>query len=77
MTDYLARPLPKKTLHIFTNAEVLFAAAVLIFAAVGQGLLVVLTGWALLNVAFVRARVLRVYRRDLVDAASAGKKIQP
>ncbi|BDB62389.1 hypothetical protein [Rhodococcus sp. RDE2] len=77
MTDDLDRPLPKKALNLFTIAEVLLVVAVLVCAAFGWGWLVLLTGWALLNVAFVRARVLRVYRRDLIDAANAGKKVRP
>lgn len=76
MTDNLDRPLPKKTLNLFTIAEVLLVVAVLTFAALGWGWLVLLTGWALLNVAFVRARVLRVYRRELVDAANSGRTPQ-
>lgn len=77
MTDRLDRPLPKRTLNWFTAAEVILVVVVLVFAALDMGWLVVLTGWLLLNVAFVRARVLRVYRRDLVDAANAGKRVRP
>ncbi|MGN0126041.1 MAG: hypothetical protein ACI38R_22595 [Rhodococcus sp. (in: high G+C Gram-positive bacteria)] len=77
MTDHLDRPLPKRTLNWFTAAEVILVVVVLVFAALDMGWLVVLTGWVLLNVAFVRARVLRVYRRDLVDEANAGKKVRP
>ena len=76
MSDYLDRPLPKRTLNWFTAAEVVLVVVVLVFAALDMGWLVVLTGWVLLNVTFVRARVLRVYRRDLVDAANAGKKVR-
>ncbi|MGU3587494.1 hypothetical protein ACLBYD_30705 [Rhodococcus sp. C26F] len=74
MTDYRDRPLPRKTLTVFTIVEVILVVAVLACAALELGWLVVLLGWVLLNVAFVRARVLRVYRRELVDAANAGKQ---
>lgn len=73
MTDYLERPLPLRTLNAFTIAEVTLVALVLVFAALGLGWLVLLTAWLLLNVAFVRSRVLRVYRRELVEAASTGR----
>ncbi|MGU3587476.1 hypothetical protein ACLBYD_30595 [Rhodococcus sp. C26F] len=76
MTDERDRPLPKKTLTAFTIAEVILVVAVLVCAALGWGWLVVFLGWVLLNVAFVRARVLRVYRRELVEAANNGRTAQ-